>query len=130
MIRAFQFGRQTYDAEQPASYFKYYIIKCTMQHIKYNKMTGYLISAATVEDLGLCCISPTRRAGTPATTAQAGTSRVTTDPAPTMAPSPIVIPDTIVAFDPIEAPRHTRVSSTIQSDATFSSPLAEVALGS
>src|ERR1700674_1184638 len=35
---------------------------------------------------------PITFAGTPATTAYAGTSRVTTAPAPTSAPSPIVIP--------------------------------------
>ena len=37
-------------------------------------------------------VAPTTRAGTPATVAPAGTSRVTTAPAPTVAPSPMVTP--------------------------------------
>ena len=49
------------------------------------------------------------RAGLPATTAPAGTSFVTTLPAPTVAPSPIVTPQKIVAFEPMEAPRFTSV---------------------
>jgi hypothetical protein len=50
-----------------------------------------------------------RRAGTPATTACAGTSRVTTAPAATKAYAPIVTPQMIVAFAPIVAPRPTAV---------------------
>ena len=40
------------------------------------------------------------RAGTPPTIVAAGTSRVTTAPAATMASSPTVTPERIVAFDP------------------------------
>src|ERR1035441_6187622 len=54
-------------------------------------------------------IHPRRRAGFPTIKAYAGTSRVTTAPAPINAYSPIVIPQTIVLFAPIEAPRFTRV---------------------
>src|SRR6185437_11000644 len=72
--------------------------------------------------------SPITRAGTPATTAQAGTSRVTTEPAPITAPSPIVVPDKMVAFDPIEAWRQTRLVSTFQSAASCNFPPI-VALG-
>ena len=46
----------------------------------------------------------TIRAGLPATTAPAGTSRVTTDPAPTRANVPITTPGRRVAFAPIFAP--------------------------
>src|SRR5665647_3465520 len=53
---------------------------------------------------------PTSRAGTPTTIAYAGTSRVTTAPAPTKQYSPSVFPHTIVAFAPIEAPLRTSVS--------------------
>ena len=59
----------------------------------------------------------TTRAGTPATTQCGGTSFVTTAPAPMVAPSPIVIPHKMVAFDPIDARRQTRVRSTVQSPA-------------
>jgi hypothetical protein len=48
-------------------------------------------------------------AGFPATVARAGTSRVTTLPAPTKAPSPIVIPPKRVVPEPMDAPRFTRV---------------------
>jgi hypothetical protein len=54
-------------------------------------------------------------AGFPATMAFAGTSRVTTLPAPTIAFSPIVNLERMVAPDPIEAPRFTTVFSTFQS---------------
>lgn len=47
------------------------------------------------------------RAGFPATTAPAGTSRVTTLPAPTMAPGPMVMPHKSVAPEPMDAPRLT-----------------------
>ena len=48
-------------------------------------------------------------AGLPTTVAWAGTSRTTTEPAPTIAPSPIVTPGRIVAFAPMLAPRRTVV---------------------
>ncbi len=54
-------------------------------------------------------------AGFPATITFAGTSRVTTLPAPTMAFSPTSHFDRIVEPEPIEAPRLTRVASTRQS---------------
>jgi hypothetical protein len=69
------------------------------------------------------------RAGTPATMAKSGTLRVTTAPAATSAPRPMVTPAMIVALDPIEAPRHTRVGTTVQSAAVCNSPLALVARG-
>ncbi len=50
------------------------------------------------------------RAGFPTTTAFAGTDRVTTAPAPTIAPRPMVRPGRIVAFAPIEAPWRTVVT--------------------
>src|SRR5262249_43967472 len=43
------------------------------------------------------CVRPCRRAGTPATIASAGTSCVTTAPAPTSARSPIVTPHMMTA---------------------------------
>ena len=43
-----------------------------------------------------------RRAGLPATTAQAGTSLVTTEPAPITAWEPTVTPSTITTFEPIQ----------------------------
>src|SRR3954447_5470629 len=49
------------------------------------------------------------RAGLPTTMACGGTERVTTAPAPTIAPTPISSPGRIVAFAPIEAPRRTSV---------------------
>src|ERR687885_468181 len=51
------------------------------------------------------------RAGLPATTAPAGTSRVTTEPAPTIARSPISTPQRMVALLPMEAPRRTAVGA-------------------
>src|SRR2546422_8817997 len=54
-------------------------------------------------------IHPTRRAGTPSIRPKAGTSAVTTAPAPMKAYSPRVTPHTIVALAPIELPRFTRV---------------------
>src|SRR5207249_1603241 len=54
-------------------------------------------------------IHPTRRAGTPSIRPKAGTSAVTTAPAPMKAYSPKVTPHTIVALAPIELPRFTRV---------------------
>src|SRR5689334_553956 len=50
-----------------------------------------------------------RRAGTPAIKPNAGTSLVTTAPAPTKQYSPSVVPQTIVAFAPIDEPRRTSV---------------------
>src|SRR5215470_9238004 len=49
------------------------------------------------------------RAGLPATIAAAGTDRVTTAPAPTIASRPIVTPARIVALAPIDALRQTSV---------------------
>ena len=54
---------------------------------------------------------PTRRAGTPATSANGATSRVTTAPAATSACSPSVVPHRIVAFAPMVAPRPTVVGA-------------------
>src|SRR5690606_36481996 len=54
-------------------------------------------------------IQPTSRAGTPATSPCAGTSRVTTAPAPTNEYGPRVTPHTTVALAPTVAPRPTRV---------------------
>src|SRR5690606_276545 len=54
-------------------------------------------------------IHPTRRAGTPTTSANAGTSAVTTAPAPTKQYSPRECPHTMVALAPIDAPRPTGV---------------------
>src|SRR5262249_42127207 len=73
--------------------------------------------------------SPTTRAGTPATTAWAGTSRVTTAPAPTTAPSPTVSPPRMVALLPIEARDRTSVRTTDQSASVWSAPSSVTALG-
>jgi len=51
----------------------------------------------------------TTRAGLPATMVSAGTSRVTTLPAPIMAFSPMVMPQSSTALEPMDAPRLTRV---------------------
>src|SRR5258708_3268467 len=69
------------------------------------------------------------RVGLPATTAPAGTSLVTTLPAPTVAPSPIVIPQRMVAPEPIDAPRLTVVGTQAQSASVWSAPAALVAFG-
>ena len=53
-----------------------------------------------------------RRAGLPTTSAWAGTSRITTAPAPTSASWPTVMPQTIVALAPIDAPFCTSVGSS------------------
>ena len=68
-------------------------------------------------------------AGLPATMAPAGTSRVTTLPAPTMAFSPMTTFERIVAPDPIDAPFLTTVGSTFQSFSVWSSPVGVVARG-
>src|SRR5262249_37734290 len=69
------------------------------------------------------------RAGTPATTSPAPTSRVTTAPAPTIAPSPIVTPHMTIAPEPSEAPRSPVVRLSAQSSTPFSSPSSFVARG-
>jgi hypothetical protein len=68
-------------------------------------------------------------AGLTATTALAGTSLVTTLPAPTMAFSPMVTPQSRVAPDPMEAPRLTRVGVQAQSDSVCNWPLPLVDRG-
>src|SRR5271154_1088273 len=68
-------------------------------------------------------------AGLPATIVLAGTSRVTTLPAPTIAFSPIVKLASIVAPEPIDAPRFTRVFSTCQSASVCNPPSGVVARG-
>src|SRR5438309_1128870 len=70
-----------------------------------------------------------KRAGYPATMALAGTSRVTTLPAPTRAFSPIVMLARMVAPEPIEAPLLTSVGSTPQSFWVCNSPVGVVARG-
>ena len=54
-----------------------------------------------------------RRAGEPTTSANAGTSATTVLPAPTNAPSLMTLPQTIVAFAPMVAPRCTLVDSKL-----------------
>src|SRR6516164_7163182 len=54
-------------------------------------------------------IQPMRRAGTPAISAKAGTSLVTTEPAAMKQCSPSTWPQTMVALAPIVVPRLTRV---------------------
>ncbi len=68
-------------------------------------------------------------AGTPATTVFGGTSFVTTEPAPISAFSPIVIPQSMVALEPMDAPFFTMVSITFQSASVCGCPSALVALG-
>src|SRR2546426_4057834 len=70
-----------------------------------------------------------KRAGYPATIALAGTSRVTTLPAPIRAFSPIVMLARMVAPEPMEAPFFTSVGSTVQSFSVCGSPLRVVARG-
>ena len=50
------------------------------------------------------------RAGTPPTIAYGGTSRVTTEPAETTAPCPMVTPERIVALAPIQTSEQTTMS--------------------
>lgn len=69
------------------------------------------------------------RAGTPATTAFAGTSFVTTLPAPTTAFSPMVTPHKIVEPVPMLAPFFTTVGMTLQSASVCSCPFSLVARG-
>ena len=59
--------------------------------------------------------TPAAARGVPTTSAYAGTSFVTTEPAPTIAQRPIFMPGKIVAFAPIAAPSSTCVSPTSQS---------------
>ncbi len=68
-------------------------------------------------------------AGTPATTVLAGTSLVTTLPAPTIAFSPIVTPHKMTLPVPMDAPRLTSVGTTAQSASVCSLPSPEVDLG-
>src|SRR5256885_11125407 len=78
---------------------------------------------------GRSSAGPSTRAGLPATIVRGGTSRVTTLPAPTMACSPISTPQRIVVPDPMDAPRRTRVGTTVQSAAPCTSPAAVAARG-
>src|SRR5580704_10831192 len=68
-------------------------------------------------------------AGFPATIAFAGTSLVTTLPAPTMAFSPIVILLKIVQPEPMDAPLRTTVFSTFQSASVCNPPVVVAARG-
>src|SRR5215475_8931436 len=68
-------------------------------------------------------------AGFPATMAFAGTSLVTTLPAPTMAFSPMATLLRMVEPEPIDEPLRTMVFSTFQSASVCSSPEAAVARG-
>src|SRR5207245_4227631 len=68
-------------------------------------------------------------AGLPTTTLLGGTSLVTTLPAPTIAFSPTVIPQSRVALEPIEAPFFTRVGMHFQSASVCKRPSASVARG-
>src|SRR5262249_59172928 len=68
-------------------------------------------------------------AGLPATIVLGGTFLVTTLPAPTMAFSPIVTFDRMVAPDPTEAPFLTTVASTFQSCSVCKVPSGLVARG-
>ena len=70
------------------------------------------------------------RAGIPATTSPAPTSRVTTAPAPTSAPSPMRTPPRTTAPEPSEAPRSTtRRRAAPSRPAVCSSPSSVVARG-
>src|SRR5439155_15152218 len=69
------------------------------------------------------------RAGFPATTVSAGTSFVSTLPAPTTARSPTVIPQSTVTLDPIDAPAFTSVGTHCQSFSVCNPPAATVARG-
>src|SRR5439155_21323497 len=71
-----------------------------------------------------------RRAGFPATVALAGTSLVTTLPAPPIAFSPTVMPPSKVTPDPIEAPLLIRVTSQLHTPSVFNRALHFVARGS
>src|SRR5206468_7904292 len=79
--------------------------------------------------LGTVSSDRSSRAGHPATIVLAGTSRVTTLPAPIRAPSPIVTFARIVAPEPMEAPCLTSVGSTRQSLSVCSPPCGLVARG-
>src|SRR5271169_4742097 len=93
-----------------------------------------------VEERNLCLVchwvasffSETNRrnfAGLPATMTFAGTSFVTTLPAPTIALSPMVTLLKIVDPEPIDAPLRTIVFSTFQSASVLRSPSTVVARG-
>src|SRR5262249_40392396 len=68
-------------------------------------------------------------AGLPATTVFAGTSRVTTLPAPTIAFSPTTTPHKIVELVPMEAPFLMRVCTTCQSASVWRAPPSLVERG-
>src|SRR5216683_802550 len=84
---------------------------------------------APISIVTLVSMNLLRRAGFPTTMAFAGTSLVTTLPAPTIAFSPIVTFARIVAPEPIEAPFLTSVGSTFQSLSVCNSPSGAVARG-
>src|SRR5260370_42451478 len=69
------------------------------------------------------------RPGFPATVAFAGTSLITTAPAPTSAHSPMVTPHKMVTPLPMLAPRLTVVGTTFQSGSVCNAPLTFVARG-
>src|ERR1700728_1607364 len=77
----------------------------------------------------ICSIERRNFAGFPATMLLAGTSLVTTLPAPTVAFSPTVIFERIVAPEPIDAPFLMTVRSTFQSASVCRFPSAAVARG-
>src|ERR1700691_6184531 len=68
-------------------------------------------------------------AGLPATTELGGISFVTTLPAPINAFSPIVIPQSKVEPEPMEAPRLTKVGIQVQSASVCNWPLLLAARG-
>ena len=74
---------------------------CTTPQCRMSISYSYL-SVFSSRD-GICL---TTLAGLPTATVHAGISFVTNDPAPTMAPSPIVTPGIIIVPVPVEHPRH------------------------
>src|ERR1700730_1741777 len=79
--------------------------------------------------LGAAVMLRSTFAGFPATIVFAGTSFVTTLPAPTSAFSPITILDRTVLPEPMEAPFFTIVASTFQSFSDCRCPSRVVARG-
>src|SRR5882724_1163172 len=68
-------------------------------------------------------------AGFPATVEKGRTFLVTTEPAPIIAPSPMVIPQRIVTLDPMDAPIFINVFSIFQSLSVCIVPSLLVARG-
>src|SRR5215469_4366772 len=117
--------------QRPSKYFRQLRLKFSVRRdqIKKRYLTRLIVNGAHFVTSTVDWTKRKNLAGFPATMLFAGTSLVTTLPAPTMAFSPTVTLAKIVEPEPIEEPFFTKVRSTFQSASVWSAPSVVVARG-